>query len=111
MSNTSILNNKYMSINVISKNGILIRLTEDRWNHIINNHSELIDYQSEVLTTIQYPEKISEGNKNELLAIKEITTGKYLVVVYLELLNDGFIITAYLTRRLRSLAKRTQLWP
>ena len=34
-----------------------------------------------------------------------------MVVVYRELLNDGFIITAYLTRRLRSLAKRKQLWP
>ncbi|MGB5768866.1 MAG: hypothetical protein WBM32_03200 [Crocosphaera sp.] len=65
----------------------------------------------EVLTTIENPDKILEGNQNELLAIKEIITGKYLVVVYRELLNDGFIITAYLTRRLRSLAKRKQLWP
>ena len=97
--------------NKISKNGILIRLTEERWNHIINNHSELIDYKSEVLTTIENPDKILEGSQNELLAIKEIITGKYIVVVYRELLNDGFIITAYLTRRLRSLAKRKQLWP
>ena len=37
--------------NSISKNGILIRLTEERWNHILNNHSELIDYKSEVLKT------------------------------------------------------------
>ncbi len=97
--------------NKISKNGILIRLTEERWNHIINNHSELIDYQSEILITIENPDKILEGSQNELLAIKEIITGKYIVVVYRELLNDGFIITAYLTRRLRSLAKRKQLWP
>ena len=47
----------------------------------------------------------------ELLAIKQVASGKYLVVVYRELLNDGFIITAYFTRRLRSLAKRKQLWP
>ncbi|MEA5509866.1 hypothetical protein VB715_08830 [Crocosphaera sp. UHCC 0190] len=100
-----------MTINAISKNRILIRLTEERWKHITNNHSELISYKLEVLTTIENPDKILEGNQNELLAIKEIIIGKYLVVVYRELLNDGFIITAYLTRRLRSLAKRTQLWP
>ena len=97
--------------NSISKNGILIRLTEERWNHILNNHSELIDYKSEVLKTIENPDKILEGSQDEFLAIKEIITGKYMVVVYRELLNDGFIITAYLTRRLRSLAKRKQLWP
>ena len=95
----------------ISKNGTLIRLTQERWKHIINNHSELLDYKSEVLTTIENPDKILEGSQNELLAIKEIIVGKYLVVVYRELLNDGFIITAYLTRRLRSLEKRKQLWP
>ncbi len=109
--NTSKFNNIYMSINVISKNGILIRLTEERWNHIINNHTELISYKSELLKTIRDPEKILEGNQTELLAIKQIITGKYLVVVYRELVNDGFIITAYLTRRLRSLKKRKQLWP
>ncbi len=50
--------------NKISKNGIVIRLTEERWNHIINNHSELIDYKSEVLTTIENPDKILEGSHN-----------------------------------------------
>ncbi len=100
-----------MTTNRVSKNGILIRLTEERWKHIVNNHAELISYQSQVLMTIENPDKILEGNQNELLAIKEIITGKYLVVVYRELVNDGFIITAYLTRRLRSLTKRKQLWP
>ncbi len=100
-----------MTINTLSKNSVVIRLTEERWNHIINNHSELTDYRSEVLNTVRDPEKILEGNQYELLAIKEIIIGKYLVVVYRELLNDGFIITAYLTSRLRSLDKRKQLWP
>ena len=34
-----------------------------------------------------------------------------MVVVYRELKDDGFIITAFVTRRVRSLAKRKQLWP
>ena len=100
-----------MNLNTTSQNGILIRFTTERWEHIIKGHSELETYQVEILETIRYPERILEGNNMELLAIKEVVSGKYLVFVYREFLNDGFIITAYLTRRLRSLAKRKQLWP
>jgi hypothetical protein len=63
------------------------------------------------LETIRYPERILGGNHQELLAVKQIVSGKYLIVVYRELLEDGFLITAYLTRRLRELTKRKQLWP
>jgi hypothetical protein len=31
--------------------------------------------------------------------------------VYRELQEDGFIVTAFLTRRIRSLDRRGQLWP
>jgi hypothetical protein len=34
-----------------------------------------------------------------------------LVVVYREHTTDGFIITAFMTSKTRSLAKRRQLWP
>ncbi len=51
------------------------------------------------------------GTEGELLAVRELEPGKHMVVVYRELENDGFIITAFVTRRVRSLAKRTQLWP
>jgi hypothetical protein len=37
--------------------------------------------------------------------------GKYIVVVYREQENDGFVITAFLTRRIRSLERRKQVWP
>jgi phospholipid N-methyltransferase len=44
------------------------------------------------------------GNLGELLAIREITAGKFLVVVYKETgPGDGFIITAFLTRKVRQL--------
>jgi len=47
----------------------------------------------------------------ELLATKEAELGKWLVVVYRELDRDGFVITAFLTRRIASLERRRQLWP
>jgi len=42
---------------------------------------------------------------------REINEGKHLVVVYRESGNDGFIITAFLTRKLSSLERRKQIWP
>jgi hypothetical protein len=54
---------------------------------------------------------VLEGNLGELLAVKELEPGKHIVVAYREAEMDGFIITAFLTRRLSSLERRKQLWP
>jgi hypothetical protein len=50
------------------------------------------------------------GNESALLAVREIEPGKYLVVAYRELSADGFISTAFLTRRFQSLARRQLVW-
>jgi hypothetical protein len=67
--------------------------------------------RSEVIETITGPIRIFAGHEGELLAVRELELGKYIVVVYRELESDGFIITAFLTRRFRSLERRKQLWP
>ena len=95
----------------ISLNNVPIRLTEERWAHITEEHGELAGRQDDILKTILAPTRILAGNAGELLAIREIETGKWLVVVYRENDMDGFIITAFLTRRIRSLDRRKQLWP
>ena len=100
-----------MSTVVTSKNGVLIRLTDERWAHIIEEHGELAGLRQEVLQTVAAPERIVAGQAGELLAIRELESGKWLVVAYSELGDDGFVITAFLTRRLRSFEKRKQLWP
>ena len=64
-----------------------------------------------VVEAVSHPQRILLGGDGELLAVREVESGKYLVVVYREHAEDGFIITAFLTRRLRSLEKRRQLWP
>jgi hypothetical protein len=96
---------------VPSKNGVRIRLTSERWAHIVEEHGELAHMQQEVLDTVKQPERILAGKTEELLAVREVETGKCLVVVYSEVENDGFIITAFLTRRIRSLNTRNQVWP
>jgi hypothetical protein len=63
------------------------------------------------LEVVAAPERIHAGAMRELLALREIEPGKFLVVVYREVVEDGFIITAFLTRCLNSLNRRQQLWP
>ncbi len=96
---------------VVSKNGVGIRLTDERWAHVTEEHCELAGLRSDVLETVLRPERILRGGDDELIAVRELEQGKHLVVVYREEADDGFIITAFLTRRVRSLAKRRQVWP
>lgn len=101
-----------MSDRAQSKNGIAIRLTDERWQHITTEHQELHASRDTVLLTIRDPERVLAGGSSELLAVRQVESGKWLVVVYREESEkqDGFVITAFLTRRIRSLEKRKVLW-
>ena len=69
-------------------------------------------YYYDVLETIQEPGAIYEGKEGELLATKEIEPEKYIVVVYKEIdKTDGFVITAFLTKRIKQVERRIKLWP
>ncbi|MBI4789381.1 MAG: hypothetical protein HY782_20320 [Chloroflexi bacterium] len=83
---------------VTFKNGVPIRLTDERWAHITEEHAELAGWRFEVVENIAEPTRILAGGAGELLATREIEAGKWLVVVYRELEKDGFVITAFLTR-------------
>jgi hypothetical protein len=96
---------------VISKGGVSIRLTDERWAHITEEHCELAGLRSDVLETVFQPERILAGGEGELIAVRGIEQGKHLVVVYRERTDDGFVITAFITSKARSLAKRRQVWP
>jgi hypothetical protein len=96
---------------VLSTQLVPIRLTDERWVHITEEHCELAGMRLEVLETVAKPELILAGGAGELLAVRELNLGKFLVVVYRELESDGFIITAFLTSKTKSLKRRIQLWP
>ena len=96
---------------ITSRSGASIRLTDERWAHIIEEHGEISGIRALVLSAVQAPDRVLAGASGELLAVREAEPGKWLVVVYRESGNDGFIITAFLTRRGRSLERRQQLWP
>jgi len=97
---------------VKSKNKISIRITDERWQHIMRRHPEMNNQVEKVLETIAEPELILKGDFESLLGVRfypetPITT-KFLIVVYKELADHGFIITAYFTRAYSK--RREILW-
>lgn len=99
-----------MNLKITSKNKISIRLTEERWKHIILMHPNLIDKQKQVLQTVKNPNYILQGKSGELLAILVLSKKRCLVVVYKEMELDGFIITAFETTDVVWLFKKEILW-
>ncbi len=96
---------------VRSINGVPIRLPQERWIHIVSHHNEMAAYYFEVLEVIAEPECIFEGNGGELIAVKEHSPGKYFVVIYREISGeDGLVITAFLTKRIKQIERRRLLW-
>lgn len=96
---------------VKSKNNKLIRLTDERWAHVTEEHCELAGMRTDVLETVASPDMIVMGKAGELLAAKKIIHGKFLIVAYRELAGDGFIITAFITSKVQSVLRRKQVWP
>ncbi len=96
-----------------SYNSVPVRLTEERWQHIIRRHPEMENHREQSLETVAEPTMIQRGDFGELLALRFYPetqlTSKFLVVAYREVsADDGFILTAYLTNQ--ASAKRVILW-
>lgn len=99
---------------VISKNSIEIRLTAERWAHIVEAHDYMAGNQDLVLETIESPDIIVKGEKNELIALrryeKTSISSKTMAVIYKEEKTDGFIITAFLTSKPDKIVMGGVLW-
>lgn len=93
---------------VYSVNNIPIRLTIERWFHIVENHEDLASYYNEVLRVIEDPDFVIRGYRGSLIAHRGMGRDRYLAVVYKEISNeDGFVITAYFTSKFN---RRIVVW-
>lgn len=85
---------------VVSVNGVPIRLTEERWDHIIDGHMDLVNYRDDVLDVVENPDEVREGYNGSLIALRGYGRRGYLAVIYKEASrNDGFVITARFTHK------------
>ena len=98
---------------VSSVNGVPIRLTDERWQHIVSGHPEMASERERSMSTVEQPDFVLAGDFGELLAVRHwpgtALGSKFVVVAYREVdRTDGFVLTAYLTRR--PSRSRSVLW-
>lgn len=92
-----------------SVNGVPIRLTEERWEHIVGNKPYMEAYYEKVLDAIEQPTWVLRGYAGTLVAILTLGRQQYLHVVYREVSRkDGFIITAFIARKVN---RELIVWP
>ena len=82
----------------VSIEGVPMRLTHERWFHIVENHDDVAGYDNDILETVENPDLVLRGYRSTLIAIRSYGRRRYLMVVYRQVsADDGFIITAYFT--------------
>jgi len=99
---------------VISKNGKELRLTAERWSHIVEAHDYMAGNQDLVFETLENPDYIVGGGQGEFIALKHykknIYLGKGVVVIYKEKEKEGFVITAFMTSEPERIIKKGVIW-
>ena len=94
---------------VYSVNRVPIRLTGERWSHIVENHDEMAGRLDDVLEAIEQPAWVTRGFGGSLSAWKPYGRKGFLRVIYKELdKSDGFVITAFFCKKSD---KGNKLWP
>ena len=92
----------------LSIDGTPIRLTAERWFHIVENHDDLAGHYDDVLDAIENPDLVVRGYRGSLIAARGFGRKRYLMVVYREVSGeDGFVITAYFTSKID---RKKALW-
>jgi hypothetical protein len=92
-----------------SINGVPVRLTEERWEHITSNKPYMEAYYERVLEAIERPTAILRGYAGTQVAVLPLGKQRYLLVVYREISeNDGFTITAFVAKKYN---RRIMIWP
>jgi hypothetical protein len=92
-----------------STNGVPIRLTQERWEHITSNKPYMESYYERVVEAVEHPTRILRGHAGTLAAVLSIGKQRYLHVIYREVnQDDGFVITAFIARRYN---RSMVIWP
>jgi hypothetical protein len=90
-----------LSYTARSVNGVLIRLLAERWSYT----NACCD---DVLGTIEGPDFILRGSKGTLVAVRSMSSGRYLLVTYREYgARDGWVISARIASRID---KQAVIW-
>jgi hypothetical protein len=89
-------------IQTVCKLGKRIRCAARHWQSIVRKHDALTGLADAVADTLQHPRYIRLSKEDDRVFLYYARRGKYVLCVVCRHLNgDGFIITAYLTDRIK----------
>ncbi len=100
-----------MAMNYIDKFGNSIELTEERWNHIVKEHPEILSFKDRIADVLKEPDYIKRSGRDADVLIyykfyDDILEGKYLLVVVKKDIRS-FVLTGYITDAIK---KGETLW-
>lgn len=99
---------------LVSKNGIPIRITDERWTHVVESHDYMAGNLELVMETIEDPDYIVAGRKGEFIALRHYESTsiseKTVIAAYREFADDGFLITAFMTSSPETILRKGILW-
>lgn len=84
--------------------GITVRTTKDYWERIIaTKHPSVKRFESEVKKTLVNPDQIRRSKQDPRVYLYYKSIGKLFMCIVVDHINDkeGYIITAYLTDRIK----------
>jgi len=93
--------------------GLAIRLTDERLGHILE-HPEMMSLETAIEETLRDPERVVRSLGDPAVHLyyrfyfRTVVGGKFLCVVVKMGEADAFVLTAYLTDRVK---KGERLWP
>jgi hypothetical protein len=93
--------------------GLAIRLTDERRHHILE-HPEMAEMEDAIEETLRDPERVvrsfsdPDAHLYYRFYFRTVVGGKFLCVVVKLVEKDAFVLTAYLTNRIK---KGERLWP
>lgn len=92
-----------------SISGVPIRLTTERWDHIVVNKPYMHAFDDAILKAIERPTVILRGYAGSYVAVLNLARDRFLHVVYKEVsAEDGFVITAYVSSKYN---RGSVIWP
>ena len=89
---------------VHSINKVVIRLTDERWEHILAGHPEVEKYLFQILDVVESPRMVLHCREDDFFVAGSAITDEcalshILIALYKEInKRDGFIISAYFIR-------------
>jgi len=87
---------------VTAKDGREIRLTHTQWKHIAFRHPEMGSKPHEIKEALRNPTTMRKHSEHITKFYKSLKEEKKYIMVAVKILDhEGFVVTAYLTRKIQ----------